>query len=140
MDLYKRVRKLPFLQPFNYRGIWIELLGQFHICLCYVRCLGDMVEGSGLDTAWVEANIYSNVTAIQIINGKHYKRAIECHIITLEALSDLWWDAFFERYPETLVAVKHNLKNLGSAVKREIGIAEAHKELVDKDEGFFFKS
>ena len=45
-------------------------------------------------------------------------------------------DAFFERYPETLVAVKHNLKNLGSAVKREIGIAEAHQELVDKDEFF----
>ena len=134
MDLYKRVRKLPFLQPFNYRSIWIELPGQ--ICLYYLLCLGAMLEGSGLDTAWVEADIYSNVTAIQILNGKHYKRAIECHIITLEALSDLWWDAFFERYPETLVAVKHNHKNLGSAVKMEIGRAEADKELVDKDEFF----
>ena len=39
------------------------------------------------------------VTVHKILTGKHYNRAIECHITTLQVLSDIWWDAFFKQYP-----------------------------------------
>ena len=68
MDLYKRVLKLPYLDPQLYNGKWIESPGQFHTVLCALRCLGQTVESSGLDQAWVQADIYSNVTVAQIIN------------------------------------------------------------------------
>lgn len=132
MDLYKRVRKLPFLQPENYEGKWIESPGQFHISLCALRCLGAIVEGSGLDTAWTEANMYSSITVMQILNGKHYKRAIECHIVKLEALSDLWLDAFFEKHPEVLITVQECLKDLCTACETQAGIAKAHREVIEE--------
>ena len=66
--------------------------------ICALRCLGVTGEGSGLDTAWVEADLHSSVTVLQIMNDKHYKRANECHMITLQALHDLWLEAFFKEY------------------------------------------
>jgi hypothetical protein len=63
MDLYKRVRKIPFLDP-QFSGRIIESPGPFHTVLCALRCLGVTLESSGLDQAWVEADLYSNVTEI----------------------------------------------------------------------------
>ena len=59
MDLYKRVRKLSFLDPF-FGGKIIESPGPFHTVLCALRCLGAMLENSGLDNAWVKAELYSS--------------------------------------------------------------------------------
>lgn len=99
MDLYKRALKLPFLDD-SFKDKWIIHPGQFHIVLCALRCLGQTIEGSGLDQVWVEADIFSNVTVNQIITGKHYNRAIEYHLVTLQALADLWLEAFFEKNPD----------------------------------------
>ncbi len=110
MDLYKRVWKLPYLHPQLYSNKWIESPGQFHIVICGLRCLGQTVEGSGLDDLWTQTDLYGNVTGMQIINGNHYSRAIECHLVTPQALSDLWFDAFFERHPSILEALNEDLK------------------------------
>jgi hypothetical protein len=72
MDLYKRVLKLAYLHPELYKDKWIESPGQFHISVCALRCLGQTVIDSGLDDMLVDADIYSNVTVMQILNGKHY--------------------------------------------------------------------
>ena len=53
MDLYKRVAKLAYLDPSQYANKWIESPGQFHTVLCALRCLGQTVDSSGLDEAWV---------------------------------------------------------------------------------------
>ena len=62
MDLYKRALKLQYLQPELYKDKWIESPGQFHIVLCALRRLGQTIEGSGLDDALVDSDIYSSVT------------------------------------------------------------------------------
>ena len=89
--------KLPFLDEKN-AGKWEPSPGQFPVTICALRCLGVTVECSGLDTVWLEVDLYSSVTVMQILNGKHYKRAIECHMITSQALHDLWLEAFFKEY------------------------------------------
>lgn len=66
----------------KYAGKFEPSPGHFHITVCAIWCLGVTVEGSRLDTAWVDAELYSSVTVMQILQGKHYKRAIECHMIT----------------------------------------------------------
>ena len=68
---------------------WIEFPGQFHTVLCVLRCLGQTVESSGLDQAWVESDIYSNVTVLQIINDNNHNWATECHLVTVQVLCDL---------------------------------------------------
>ena len=132
MNLYKRVRKIPFLQPDIYQGLWIESPGQFHISLCALRCLGNIVEGSGLDTALTEANIYSNVTIMQILNGKHYKRAVECHLVLMETLHELWLDAFFEAHPNVLNTLEDTIKELITACQTGIRkeVASAHSQMI----------
>ena len=52
MDLYKRVRKLAFLEH-QFQDNIIASPGPFHIVLCALRCLG---ASSGLDMAWIEAS------------------------------------------------------------------------------------
>ncbi len=98
MDLYKRVRKLSFLDHWFQDNI-IASPGPFHIILCALRCLGATVESSGLDAAWIEAGLYSSVTVVQILNGKHHNRALDAHQISLQVLFDLWIEAFFEENP-----------------------------------------
>jgi hypothetical protein len=73
MDLYKRVRKLSFLD-LQFQGNIITSPGPFHVVLCALRCLGVTLESSGLDEAWIEAGLYSSVTVAQILNGKHHNR------------------------------------------------------------------
>ena len=51
---------------------WIDFPGQFHTVLYVLRSLRQTVESSGLNQVWVESDIYSNVTVLQIIHGNHH--------------------------------------------------------------------
>ena len=126
MDLYKRVFKLPYLQPDKNKNKWIVSPGQFHIALYALRCLGKTVEGSGLDDCWVEAELYSDTVVIQIINGQHYNRAIKCYQVNLQALSDLWWDAFFAEHPDVYNNLKDSIQNLSNTcmTQTDVGIIQ----------------
>ena len=75
MGLYNRVLKVTCLYPELYEDKWIASPGQFHIVMCALGCLGQTVDRSGLDNAWVDAAICSNDTVMQIINCSHHNRA-----------------------------------------------------------------
>ena len=93
-----------------------------------LRCLGKTVEGSGLDDCWIEAELYSDTVVNQIINGQHYNRAIKCYQVTLQALSDLWWDAFFAEHPDVYNNLKDSIQNLSNTCKTQtdVGIAQVN--------------
>ena len=129
MDLYKRIFKLPYLQPNIYKNKWIESPGQFHIVLCALRCLGKTIEGSGLDDCWVEAELYSDAVVNQIIDGRHYNRAIKCYQITLQVLYDLWWDKFFAEHPDVYENLKDSLQNLSNACKSQTEVNKSQEIL-----------
>ena len=105
MDLYKRVAKLEHLHP-ELKDKWVFSSGGFHTVICALRCLGRTIEGSGLDDAWQEADMYSSVMVSHILNGNHYNRAIESHRVTLQALFDLWLEKFLEDLPSKLLIQK----------------------------------
>jgi hypothetical protein len=129
MDLYKRVLKLEQLD-LQYKDKWVVCPGAFHTSLCALRCLGKTIEGSGIDEAWVEADMYSSVTVNQIINGNHYSRAVEAHEITLQVLFDLWLDTFFEEQPTVRAALEKCVEQLSIACASKHGVHEAHVELL----------
>ena len=75
MDLYKRMEKMSILE-IDLSDKSIASPGPFHTVLCALRCLEAMLESSGLDEAGM-AGLYSSVTTIQILTGKHHNRALE---------------------------------------------------------------
>ena len=129
MDLYKRVRKLSFLD-LQFKDKIIACPGPFHIVLCALRCLGGTVESSGLDEAWIEAGLYSSVTVVQILNGKHHNRALDAHQISLQALFDLWIEAFFAENPTLHQQLMSTMSAVRKACSNGIDVAEAHRQLV----------
>ena len=129
MDLYKRVVKLEYLNP-QFKNKWVFSPGAFHTVICALRCLGRTIEGSGLDNAWQEADLYSSVTVSQILNGNHYNRAIEAHQLTLQALFDLFLEKFLEDHLVVHEALVASVKQLNEACRNKIGVAEAHKALL----------
>lgn len=128
MDLYKRAFKLAHLHPDEYGGKWILFPGQFHVALCALRCLGRTIEGSGIEDMWVEADIYGVPVVSQIRNGSHYSRAVKCHQITLQAFSDLWFEAFFADHPEIL----RDLKEVCVACQTNLDVKQCHEIMVQK--------
>lgn len=121
MDLYKKALKLEYLDT-RFKDKWILCSGAFHT----VRCLGRTIEGSGLDEAWQEADLYSSVTTTQIINGNHHNRALEAHQVTLQVLFDLWIESVVEAHPELHISLQSSVNKLIEACKTCKNVHEAH--------------
>ena len=126
MDLYKRVVKGEYLHP-EFKNKWVFSPGGFHSVICAVGCLGRTIEGSGLDDAWQEADLYNSVTVSQILNGNHYNRAIEAHRVTLQALFDLWLEKFLEDHHTVRDSLAASVKQLTEACKLKTDVGEAHR-------------
>ena len=62
-------------------------LGGFHTMLCFLACIGDTMENSGLAEAM--AVVYADGSVPHILNGKSYSRAIRSHSIIGKALTSL---------------------------------------------------
>ena len=77
--------------------------GELHIVMAQLRCIGAYIENTGFELCWTEADIYGPATVKQILDGKHVKRGLEAHIITLHALEMLYQEALFKEN-ETLAA------------------------------------
>jgi len=145
MDLYKRALKLEYLDP-QYKNKWVLCPGAFHTVLCALRCLGRTIEGSGLDDAWQEADMYSSITVTQIINGNHHNRALQAHQITLQTLFDLWLSAFLDDHPQVCESlcsaalefteackVKHDVRTAHQTFAMKLESMNLEKQLMDYD-------
>ena len=80
-----------------------------------LACIGDYIEGSGIDQAWIEAGMYSATTVIkQVLKGKHLYRSLECHFITIISMSTLFFQQFLKKFPnehQLVVELSNTLKD-----------------------------
>lgn len=58
--------------------------------------MGQSIEGSGLDSILIEANVYGTNTLSSILNGTQYNRGIRAHKLTYEALRSMQFVEFIE--------------------------------------------
>ena len=123
--------KLEYLDP-KYKNKWVLCPGAFHTVLCTLRCLGRTFEGSGLDQAWQEADLYSSITVTQIINGNHHNRAVEAHQVTLQTLFDLWIEAFLEDHHGVHDFLQSSAKELAEACRTKKDVHKAHQTFIRK--------
>lgn len=78
-----------------------------------LRCIGAYIERSGLDFCGIEADLYGPATVRQILGGKHVKRGVDAHVVTLQSLFQLYQVAFLREHPdlqETLTAAAEALE------------------------------
>ncbi len=65
-----------------------------------LRALGTSIENSGIDEAWLEADVYGPATMRQILNCTNYKRSLSAHVYTYAALYEMALEEFFKENPQ----------------------------------------
>lgn len=89
--------------------------GELHIVMAQLRCMGNAIENSGIDFCWTEADLYGPATVKQILEGRHVKRGVEAHMITLQALFMLHRKSFLEARPDMLEELTSVVEDLVKA-------------------------
>ena len=92
----------------------------------HLRYLGRQIEGSGLDQAWQEADIYSSITVTKLSNGNHHKRSVEVHQVTLQVCFDLLMQQFVKDHPAVHDSLNASAKELDEVCKTKQGVPKAH--------------
>ena len=92
MQLYDKAMRLQMYRE-DCKDKWILRIGELHTVMVALRTIGTAISNCGLDDAWVESGIYGPVTTGQILDSKHMKRAAEAHMVTLQAMFQLYLEA-----------------------------------------------
>ena len=96
-----------------------------------LRAIGAYTDNSGIDTCWIESELYGPSTVKQITEGKHVKRAETAHMITLQALFSMYQEAVFQEDPSSHQCLEQLSQQLGDACVdgSEERVKEAHDKL-----------
>ncbi|KAI4816689.1 hypothetical protein KUCAC02_009005 [Chaenocephalus aceratus] len=99
MALYEKVVQLLDARP-DLKQMVVPRLGELHVVMAALRALGASMENSGIDDAWMEADVYGPATTRQILKCTHYKRALHAHIYSYVALYEMALEEFFKDNPQ----------------------------------------
>jgi hypothetical protein len=92
----KKAYSITWQNPAMYKETIIHL-GAFHTLASYLGALGKRLRGSGFSEIVIESGICASGSLEQVLNGKHYNRAMRVHKLTLEALERLLFVEFVAR-------------------------------------------
>lgn len=134
MQLYEKAKQLEMSRQ-DCKGKWVLRIGELHTTMAALRAAGNLIEGSGLDDAWVEADLYGPATVRQILECRHYKRAINAHTITLQALFLLFQDAFFRSHTELSKKFDDLVHSTNQALVDGIEVTTAHEKMAREMKG-----
>jgi hypothetical protein len=95
-----------------------------------LRALGTSIENSGIDDAWIEADIYGAATTRQILKCSHYKRALRAHIHTYMALYELALEQFFVEMPHLKEVCSKPTEELQEACTNAVSGASDGPEVI----------
>ena len=131
LGLYKPAKQLQMHR--DDLGDVILRTGELHMVMAQLRTIGAYIEGSGIDQAWIEAGLYSSVTVKQILDGKHVKRGMEAHLITLQCLFGLYTEAFCDEYPTVTEQCTNQAQHFNEAcsTKDPQQVKESHRSLIN---------
>ena len=83
--LYCKLVELKWTVP-EYQEKLVVLLSDLHISMCFLKTIGNHMNGLGLAETWV-ANAFLGQNATERgLSGKAYKRAMRAHKLTAQAL------------------------------------------------------
>ena len=74
----------------------LPCVGRFHMVKCMHHCIGKYIQGSGLDDALVETQVFGKKVIEQMLNSTHYIRSLRKILMLVDSMNRLKWDAFWE--------------------------------------------
>ena len=74
--------------------------GEGHVVMEQQRYIGAYIENSGLDICRTDADLYGPMTVKQILERKLVKRVLDAHVVTLQALFNLYQVAILQKHPD----------------------------------------
>ena len=140
MGLYKPAQKLLMAKRNEIKNVVLRP-GELHIVIAMLRTIGCLIDNSGIDAAWLHADLYGQSTIKQILDGNHVKRGVKAHTATLLSLYAMNLDAFSKRNPEVVDECRSefskfndNCKDLTSSEE----ISKGHEDVKQyvKDSGY----
>ena len=63
---------------------------------CVQHCIGKYIQGSGLEDAFVETQVFGKKVIEQVLNGTDYIRSLRAILLLVDSKNRLKWDAFWE--------------------------------------------
>ena len=135
MQLYEKAKKLQLYRE-DCKDKWVLRIGELHTVMAALRTLGTAIEGSGLDDCWIESDIYGPATVRQILECGHMKRSLYAHIITLQALFDLYKEEFFSQCPDL---ENHYQKVMEPFISMDLTSADNVRELMSQMQSFLVR-
>ena len=99
MGLYKPAQKLLMAKRNEINNVVLRP-GELHIVIAMLRTIGCLIDNSGIDAAWLHADLYGQSTIKQVLDGNHVKRGVKAHTVTLLSLYAMNLDAFSKRNTE----------------------------------------
>ena len=80
MDLQLCTKCIKLQDNESIQSQFVFRLGEIHILFATLKIIGKNINFSGVDEAFIEADIYGSTTLQQISGGKHYKRSFEAFL------------------------------------------------------------
>ena len=75
-------------------------MGAFQLACIFMNVIWKRFQDGGLRDMLTESEVMGVGAAQQVLNGKHYNRAVRCHQLVLDALMRLRMKAFMDSLPE----------------------------------------
>ena len=103
------------------RNKYILCLGELHAVFAHIRAIGNLINSSGIEDAWLEAVWNDNECVIrQILDCKHMKRAIEAHEATYIAINVILLRSIVKKYPQEFAEISSNLFTFTEISRKDI--------------------
>ena len=95
----------------------IPMMGGFHMAKCAQRCIGNYIQGTGLEDVFVEAGVMGVKVVESFLAGTHYVRSFRGIQILSQAIEIVKWKAFWKlqdksEFEEALEVLKESANAL----------------------------
>ena len=102
-------------------GINISCLGELDAVFAHIRAIGNLINSSGIEDAWLEAAWYDCECIIrQILDCKHIKHAIEVHEAAYIAINVILLRSIVKKYPLEFAEISSNLFTITEISRKDI--------------------
>ena len=116
LDLYEKSYLLVHSRS-DMRNKYILCLGELHAVFAHIRAIGNLINSSGIEDAWLEAAWYDSECVIRQIL---VKRAIEAHEATYIAINVILLRSIGKKYPQEFAEISSNLFTITESSRKDI--------------------
>ena len=97
--IYSKAQEIRWHNPVFQEKLVVRL-GDFHLAMAFLGCIGKRFQHSGLEDILIEAEVVAPGSMKGVMTGHHYNRSVHAHKLMYEALQLLRWMSFLHSLSE----------------------------------------